>query len=493
MFCVAPRSSRRFQAWARSCKGAGMHLEFLGAAQTVTGSKHLVRTPDATVLLDCGLFQGRRREARQRNQQLGFEPAEIDAVVLSHAHIDHAGALPLLVRGGYEGPIYATPATRDLCAIMLLDAAMIQEADARYINKVIVRDGADMEPVEPLYRVADAQRVLERIVCLPYHRPQTIAPGVTLTFFDAGHVLGSAISVLDVEDEGQRRRLAYTGDLGRRAVRLLRPAEIPPGVDHVMMETTYGDRLHGPPDELEAQLEIVVRRTIERGGKVLIPSFALERAQELLHALGRLRRQHRLPPVPVYLDSPMSVKITDVFRLHPECLRPGLSHDLHGREPLFDFDGLLHVADSEASKAIDAAPDASIIIAASGMCEGGRVVHHLKAMIEDDQNTILIVGFQAQQTLGRRIAERQRRVRIFGVERDLRAEVVTLDGFSAHADRADLLAWATAVRAAGDVREVFLVHGEPGAQKAFERDLLRAGFAHVHLPQQGQRVDLGRS
>lgn len=470
-----------------------MHIEFLGAAQTVTGSKHLVRTPDAAVLLDCGLFQGRRRETRQRNQQLGFDTAEVDAVVLSHAHIDHAGALPILVRNGYSGPIYATPATRDLCAVMLLDAAMIQEADARYINKVIVRDGADMEPVEPLYRVADAQRVLEQIVCLPYHRAQLIAPGITLTFLDAGHVLGSAIAVLDLDDGGHPKRLAYSGDLGRRSVQLLRPAEIPTDVDVLLMESTYGDRLHGPTEDLEHQLEAVLKRTFARGGKVLIPSFALERAQELLHALGRLRRQHRLPPVPVYLDSPMSVKITDVFRLHPECLRPGLGQEGDVRAPLFDFEGLHYVPDPEASKAIDAAPDAAIIIAASGMCEGGRVVHHLKAMIEDDQNTILIVGFQAQQTLGRRIAERQRQVRIFGVQRDLRAEVVSLDGFSAHADQADLVAWARGVREHGNLDQVFLVHGEPSAQHALERELLRAGIPRVTVPQQGQRVALGGS
>lgn len=465
-----------------------MQLEFLGAAQTVTGSKHVVRTPDATVLLDCGLFQGRRRETRLLNQHLGFDPAEIDAVVLSHAHIDHSGALPLLVREGYEGPIYATPATRDLCAVMLLDAAMIQEADARYINKVIVRDGVDMEPVEPLYRVADAERVLRQIVCVPYHRELSIAHGVTLSFLDAGHVLGSAISLLDVNDAGTRKRLAYSGDLGRKQVRLLHPPEVPRDVDILMMESTYGDRLHGPTAKLEEELEAVLRRTFDRGGKVLIPSFALERAQELLHALGRLRRRHRIPPVPVYLDSPLGVKITDVFKLHPECLRESPVDPEVGREPMFDFDGLHYVTDTEESKAIDAAPDSAIIIAASGMCEGGRVVHHLKAMIEDDQNTVLIVGFQAQQTLGRRIVERRPRVRIFGVERDLRAEVVSLDGFSAHGDRDDLVAFAEGVAARGSVKDVVLVHGELSAQKSLERDLLAAGLPRITTPSQGQRI-----
>lgn len=469
-----------------------MQIEFLGAARAVTGSRHLLRTPDAAVLLDCGLFQGRRKETRAQNLRLGFDPAELDAVLLSHAHIDHSGALPLLVKEGYQGPIYATPATRDLCAAMLMDAAHIQEADARYVNKVIVRDGADMDPIEPLYRVADAHRVLEQMVCLPYHRPHAIAPGMTVTFLDAGHVLGSAIVVVDLNDGGHERRLAFSGDLGRTPSRLLRPPEIPLDIDTLLLESTYGDRLHTPIDQLEQQLETVLVRTLARGGKVLIPAFALERAQEVLHALARLRRDRRVPLVPVYVDSPLTVKITDVFKLHPESLREdvrAVGHgDPHGSP--FDFEGLHYVTDIEQSKALDAVEDSAIIISASGMCEGGRVVHHLKAMVENDQHTILLVGFQAQQTLGRRIAEHHARVRIFGVDRDLRAEVVSLDGFSAHADQAGLVAFARACHGKGQLRQTFLVHGELPAQTALAKTLTEAGLSRVTIPSQGENVTI---
>lgn len=466
-------------------------MEFLGAAQTVTGSKHLVRTSRATILLDCGLFQGHRQDARTRNLTLGFDPGEVDAVVLSHAHIDHSGALPLLVKQGYRGPIYATPATRDLCAVMLLDAAMIQEADARYINKLIARGQSNMDPVTPLYTTADAERVLEQMVCVPYHREQRVAPGALLTFLDAGHVLGSAISVLDLDEGRRRHRLAFTGDLGRHDPPLLRNAEVPSGVDTLLMESTYGDRLHAPIEEMDGALEKVLKRTFERGGKVLIPSFALERAQEIIHTLARLRREHHMPPIPIYVDSPLTVKITDVFRLHPECLQPGLGPGHLHADPAFDFERLRYIEDVEASKALDAEPGSAVIIAASGMCEGGRVLHHLKAMVENDRNTIVIVGFQAQHTLGRRLVERRRRVRIFGVERDLSAEVVVLDGFSAHADQADLLTFAQRCRDRGPIERVVLVHGEPPAQRELSRELARSGFRDVRSPAPGERIVWG--
>ncbi len=465
-----------------------MQIEFLGAAQTVTGSKHLVRTSQATILLDCGLYQGHRHEARTRNLTLGFRPEEVDAVVLSHAHIDHSGALPLLVKQGYRGPIYATPATRDLCAVMLLDAAMIQEADARYINHLIARGQSDMDPGEPLYTTADAERVLEQMVGVPYHRELTVAPGATLSFLDAGHVLGSAISVLDLDEGRRRHRLAFTGDLGRHDPPLLRNAEVPTGVDTLLMESTYGDRFHAPFEEMDGALQKVLQRTFERGGKVLIPSFALERSQEIIHTLARLRREHHIPPIPIYVDSPLTVKITDVFRLHPECLQPGLGPGEMRLASAFDFERLRYIEDVEASKALDAEPGSAVIIAASGMCEGGRVLHHLKAMVEDDRNTIAIVGFQAQHTLGRRLVERRRRVRIFGVERDLSAEVVVLDGFSAHADQRDLLSFAERCRERGPLRQVALVHGEPPAQRALARELGHRGFRDVLIPAPGEHL-----
>jgi metallo-beta-lactamase family protein len=465
-------------------------LEFIGAAKTVTGSKHLLRTSRAAVLLDCGLFQGRRRESFEQNRNIPVDGRTLDAVVLSHAHIDHSGALPLLCRNGFDGPVYATPATRDLAAPMLLDAAMIQEADARHIARLIERGEPDLEPVEPVYGEADVAKALAQMVGLPYHRRQTVAPGVAVTFIDAGHVLGSAIVVLDVDDDGQTLRLAFTGDLGRHHLPILRDPEVPGGVECLLTESTYGDRLHGPIELLGEELAAVIRRTHERGGKVVIPSFALERAQEVVYELKRLREQHRIPALPVYVDSPLTVKLTDIFRMHPECYDDNARALLRGQDSPFQFDGLKYVSDVEASKAIDLEERPSIIIAASGMCEAGRVLHHLRTTISDSRNTVAIVGFQAQHTLGRRLVERRPEVRIFGVMRPRRAEVVVLDGFSAHADQKGLLDFAEAVRERGPLRRVLLVHGEPHAQEVLTRELEARGFPSVSAPAPGERVRL---
>jgi metallo-beta-lactamase family protein len=465
-----------------------MELEFLGAAQTVTGSKHLIHTKSATILLDCGLFQGPRRESIERNKTLGFDAKSLSAVVLSHAHIDHSGALPMLAKLGYDGPIYATPATRDLCAAMLSDAAAIQEADSRYINKQIDHGESDMERVEPLYDQNDVLGVLGAMIGVPYHRRVPIAPGVDLTFFDAGHVLGSGIVVLDVDEDGQRKRLVFTGDLGRKRMPILRDPECPPGADVLMMESTYGDRLHPPIEEMDDKLAAVLKRVYERGGRVIIPSFALERTQEIVFALKALEKQNRMPPMPVYVDSPLTVKITDVFRLHPECFDAETRALLAGRESPFDFDRLRYVSSTDDSKRIDSDPGPAIVISASGMCEAGRVLHHLKASVEDPKNAVLIVGFQAPHTLGRRILEHRPRVKIFGVERDLRAEVVVMNGFSAHADQRDLVDFVTEAKQGGRLKQVLLVHGDPEPQKKLA-ELIRAdGIDQVAAPATGDRI-----
>jgi metallo-beta-lactamase family protein len=467
-----------------------MEIEFIGAARTVTGSKHLVRARHANVLLDCGLFQGSRRESNERNRHLGVDARSLDAVVLSHAHIDHSGALPMLAKAGYEGSIYCTPATRDLCAAMLLDAANIQESDARFINKQIERGQHDLDPVEPLYSEADVTRVLERMISVPYHRKIPVAPGVSATFLDAGHVLGSAMTVLDVDEDGKKTRLVFTGDLGRRHMPILRDPECPPDADVLLMESTYGDRLHAPIEEMDDKLAAVLKRVHERGGKVIIPSFALERAQEIVFALKALQRQGRMPPMPVYVDSPLTVKITDVFKLHPECYDEETRALIAGKESPFDFDHLKYVSSPEDSKAIDADDTPSIIISASGMCEAGRILHHLKASVEDPKNAVLIVGFQAAHTLGRRIVERRPRVKIFGVERDLRAEVVVMNGFSAHADQKDLVDFVAQGKKGGKLRSVILVHGDPGPQKILTELLARGGMDAVHAPAAGERLAL---
>jgi metallo-beta-lactamase family protein len=467
-----------------------VQIEFVGAANEVTGSMHLLRTKHANVLLDCGMYQGRRQESLARNRELPLDVPKIDAVVLSHAHIDHSGALPLLVKKGYQGPIFTTPATRDLCVAMLEDAAMIQAADARHLNKMRDRDGLDIPRAEPLYDEKDVVRTLASVVALPYHRGVPIAPGVRCTFMDAGHVLGSAICLLDVDDDGKTKRICFTGDLGRKNMPILRDPDLPDGIDVLLTESTYGDRLHAPIQEMDERLQEVVARTTKRGGKVVVPSFALERAQEIVFALKKLERSGKLPQIPVYVDSPLTVKITDVFKLHPECYDEE-TRELLRRDSPFDFAALRYVSDKEDSKAIDAKSEPCVIISASGMCESGRVLHHLKATIEDEKNTVCIVGFQAQHTLGRRLVEQRARVRIFGVERDRRAEVVVLNGFSAHADQKELLDFAVAARdRGGKLSKIALVHGEPKAQDALVGKLQEKGFTNVHAPARGTRLEV---
>ena len=495
-----------------SCNLATMHIEFVGAAQTVTGSMHLLRTEHATVLLDCGLFQGKRRESYEKNRRLALDAHAIDAVVLSHAHIDHSGALPMLIKAGYDGPIYATPATRDLCAVMLRDAAAIQQGDARFLNREAEKEGADVPRVEPLYEDEDVIETIGRFYSVPYRhagigpaararaaRPVDrgpraagvpIAPGVRLQFLDAGHVLGSAITVLDVEEGGKTKRVVFTGDLGRYDRPILRDPEVAEGANVLITESTYGDRLHDGTDKMDDDLARVVRRTYERGGKLLIPSFALERAQEVIFALKKLRQAEHIPRIKVYVDSPLTVQITDIFKLHPECYDPETRALIRGHDSPFDFPDLRYVDSVEDSKAIDAEREPSIIISASGMCEAGRILHHLKASIEDAKNTVLIVGYQAQHTLGRRLVEQRARVRIFGVERERRADVVVLNGFSAHADQRDLVNYAAATADRGALEHVALVHGDPKPQQILAQLLAARGLGQPAIPAPGARLEL---
>lgn len=479
-----------------------MQLEFIGAAQTVTGSMHLLRTSAGAIMLDCGLFQGRRNEAYARNRDLDVPLGEVKAVVLSHAHIDHSGALPILVKRGFRGNIYLTPATRSLCAVMLRDAAAIQQADARHLNKQRLRDdvppsglGDEDREIVPLYDDEDVVHALERMIAVPYHAKVTVMPGVELTFLDAGHVLGSAIVVLDVDDRGQKRRVVFTGDLGRSERPILRDPEIPENVDVLISESTYGDRLHDVRDKMDDDLARVVTRTVARGGKVIIPSFALERAQEVIYALKALRRAGAIPKVPVYVDSPLTVKITDVFKLHPECYDAEARAMLRGKDSPFDMEDLHYVEDKEESKSITGDDRPAIIIAASGMCEAGRVLHHLRAGIEDAKNTILIVGYQAVHTLGRRLVEKRTRVRIFGTQRERRAEVVVLNGFSAHADQKDLVDFASrcfpgGVGGGDRAPQVVLVHGDLQPQRVLAAKLAAASLGDAAIPAPGDLIEV---
>lgn len=386
--------------------------------------------------------------------------------------------------------MYATPATRDLAAPMLLDAAMIQAADARTIARLVERGEPGVEPVEPLYGEADVTKALSQMISVPYHRRQAVAPGVAVTFLDAGHVLGSAIVVVDVDDDGQNLRLAFTGDLGRHHLPILRDPEVPGGVDCLLTESTYGDRRHGPVERLGEDLAAVVDRTSARGGKIVIPSFALERTQEIVYELKLLRRRNAIPNIPVYVDSPLTVKLTEIFRLHPECYDEAARELLRGQDSPFEFEGLRYVSDVDESKRIAEETRPAIIISASGMCEAGRVLHHLRATIGDSRNTVVIVGFQAAHTLGRRLVERRPEVRIFGLPHARRAEVVVLNGFSAHADQQGLLDFAEAVRRQGPLRRVILVHGEAPAQEALARALFARGFPTVNVPAPGESLRL---
>ncbi|MEI6806037.1 MAG: MBL fold metallo-hydrolase [Myxococcaceae bacterium] len=467
-----------------------IELEFIGAARTVTGSKHLLRTSKASVLLDCGLFQGHRQEAFEKNRNIPVDVKKIDAVVLSHAHIDHSGALPALYKMGYRGSIFATPATRDLCSPMLMDTANIMRSDAVHIEKLISKGVQGLTPAEPLYDQDDVIGTLGLMVGLPYHRKQLIAPGIELTLIDAGHILGSAICVLDIEDAGEHKRLAFTGDLGRKHLPILRDPEIPEGVSCLLMESTYGDRRHDPIEPTSKALSDAINHAFKRGGKIVVPTFALERAQEIIYILKKLREKKEIPNIPVYVDSPLTVKLTDVFKLHPECYDLEFFEVLHGRESPFEFPGLTYVSSVEDSKRIDSEIVSSVILSASGMCEGGRILHHLQATIEDPKNMILIVGYQAEHTLGRGIVEKRSEVKIFGQAQALNAEVRVLNGFSAHADQTDLIAFAQAVAVKGNLERIVLVHGEHKAQEALSQQLTYQKFQQVNIPKPGETIEI---
>lgn len=461
-----------------------MHIQFMGGTDTVTGSKHLVEAAGCRLLRDMGLFQGRRQEADAINRRLPVEPGRLDHVLISHAHIDHCGTLPLLVASGYEGPVHATRATAALCEIMLKDAAHIQESDAAYLNQKTNRKG--MDPVVPLFTMRDAEQAVRLFRGHGYHDAIELAPGFTMTSYDAGHILGSALTAFDLRENGRSARVGYAVDLGRFGLPLIRDPEAMAPVDVLVIESTYGNRRHADAAKAEDQLLDVAQRTLDRGGKVIIPSFALERAQEVLYHLSSLILQGRLRQVPVYLDSPMATAVAKVFDAHPEYL------DEETRK-LYAAMGCLTcppwvrpsitVADS---KAITASSEPAIVIAASGMCEHGRILHHLKHGIGNPDNTVVLVGYQAQHTLGRRLQEGETEVRIFGDIFTRRAAVESLSAFSAHADCDDLVRYVATVRP----RRTFLVHGEQEQREALAATLRERGLGDVFLPREGDVAEL---
>ncbi len=458
-----------------------MEIEFYGAAREVTGSCHILRINGKTVLLDCGMFQGKRKDAEQKNRTLPVPIAEIDSIVLSHAHIDHSGRLPFLVAEGYSGTIWATSATRDLCAVMLADSAHIQEKDAEFLAK------RKKEFIQPLYGIRHAIRTMELMVAVPYNKPFDVVQGVQGTYVDAGHILGSASVILDCVEDGQSKRLVFSGDIGRSGLAIIKDPVPPTGADALIMESTYGNREHESVDGARARLAEIVRDTAARGGRVLIPAFAVGRTQEIIYNLHSLIRESAIPAIPIYIDSPLAIDTTTVFEMHPEAFDQ--SEDMVKKvQELFDFPLIHYTRDVEESKALAFQNGPMIIIAASGMAEAGRILHHLAQGASNPRNTILIVGFQAEHTLGRRIVEKAPILRIFGEEIPLRATVEVINGYSAHADRNELRAWLDVVRAGSpNLKSVQLVHGEPEAQDTLKTSLEVKGYA-VDCPEPHTRV-----
>jgi len=468
-----------------------MELEFQGAARTVTGSMHLVRVGNRRILLDCGLFQGHRDEARKINSEFPFAVDSIDAVVVSHAHIDHTGNLPGFVRQGYRGPVFCTRATTDLLSVMLRDSAFIQERDAEFINKKHRRKW--LPPVTPLYTRDDVEETLPLLHGFDYETSFDVTDGIACRFEDAGHILGSASLMLTLRENGTTRNLAFTGDLGRTGLPILRdPVFIGDQADLLVTESTYGGRFHAPVDEMQGQLLDPILRAADRRGKIIIPGFAVGRTQEIVYMLHNLSAEGKIPYLPVFVDSPLSVNVTDVFRKHPECFDKETLEILHSpsnNDP-FGFDRLTYIRDVEHSKELNDRPGPFIVIAASGMCDNGRIVHHLANSIEDPRNMVIIVGYQAENTLGKKLVLKQPVVNIFGEPHELKAEVVVLNSFSGHADRNDLLGYIGKFDKK-KLKKTFIVHGDPDQSEKLAGGLQNLGFGDIHVPSRGDRATIG--
>lgn len=459
-----------------------MKITSYGAAGEVTGSKHLLEINGYKLLLDCGMFQGRRLESDKKNRHLGFSTDSLNAMILSHAHIDHSGLLPMLAKHGYQGPIYCTHATRDLCSIMLQDSANIQQRDAEWLSR------KQMTFVPPLYALEDVHEVMRRFIAASYNMRIPVLPDVFVTFHEAGHVLGSSMIELEYAENGKQRRFIFSGDIGRKDMAILRNPWEPTDADVVMMESTYGDREHGPREFMEEKLAAIINATVERQGKVIIPSFALERAQEIIYALKRLELNNAIPDVPVFVDSPLTANITHIFRQHTESFNDEFRKLMDEAGDPFELKHIRYIRPVSESMKLNDLKGPAIIIAAAGMCEHGRILHHIKNHASNPKNTILIVGFQAQHTLGRRIVERQREIKVFGVKRALNAEVKVMNEFSAHAGRSELINFGK--RFKDRAERVLLVHGEPEPMNSLREALQAEGVQHVAPMKEGETIEV---
>jgi metallo-beta-lactamase family protein len=447
---------------------------------------HLVEANGKRILLDCGLFQGNRKEAFEKNRQMPVDPATLDAVVLSHAHIDHSGNLPTLARHGFRGKVYSTPATRDLCDIMLRDSAYLQMRDLEIVNKKRAAQGKNL--FEPLYEQPDVDTIMSRFVTESLKAETDLGEGIRLSFHNAGHILGSALVQIDVKPrDGRTRRLLFSGDLGQPGQPILRDYDYPQGADVLLIESTYADRDHPTSEDVKGRLKGFIDDIHQLKSKLIIPAFSVGRTQQVLYYLNRLTEEGRMPPTKVYVDSPLSLKATQVYAKHRECYDDDASDILRqGIDPM-KFPGLQFVESVDQSKALNEEPGPMVVIAASGMCEGGRVLHHLKHTVGDPRNIILIVGYQAENTLGRRIVDRQSPLRILGDEFELRARVHTINALSAHADRTALMRWFDGVK--GNLSRVFAIHGEPEKVAAMTELVKQHGVENAVAPVSGQTFE----
>lgn len=463
-----------------------MQIQFHGAAKTTTGSMHLLEVNGKRVLLDCGLYQGRRKVAFEKNRNLPFDPRGVNACVLSHAHIDHSGNLPTLVKNGFTGRIYATPATVDLCAIMLPDSAYLQQRDVEYVNRKRVRQGK--KPFEPLYLSEDVDETLNRFQGVRYGAPREVSPGVKVTFHDAGHILGSAVVEIELTENGETKRLLFTGDLGRENMPILKDPVVVTDVDILLTESTYGNRLHPKEEDVKAELLELCEKAMKRRARMVIPAFSVGRTQQVLYFLHQLWSDGRLPEIPVFVDSPLSLKATKVHDDHPECYDHTMKVMARSSDEPFSMGRITFVETLDQSKALNKMNGPVIIISASGMCEGGRILHHLKHTVEDRRNIILIVGYQAEHTLGRRLVHRRNPIKIFGERYHLGAEVRSIQALSAHADRDELLSY---IRKVGpEVERAFVVHGEPEQSVPFAKALEELGARNVRVPDMGEKAQI---
>lgn len=440
---------------------------------------HQLSVDGQRVLLDCGMYQGRRKKTEQENRNFPFAPESVRAVMLSHAHIDHSGNLPLLAKRGFRGPIYTTSATADLCDAMLRDTAHIQESDALFVNKRQKKRGRGEPDVEPLYDASDVERTLPMFQNVEYHQPKQVLQGLAYEAYDAGHMLGSACLAMSIQDGNRTVRLGFSGDVGRPGLPIIRDPERMPPLDYLILESTYGDRLHDPATAVREKIEDVLKRTVGRGGRLIVPAFAVGRVQQLVLELHTLFNQDRIPPVPIFVDSPLAVNVTRVFRAHPECFDADTRRFLDNQEDPFGFKRLQYIRDVEESKKLNDLNGSFVVISPSGMCEAGRVLHHLRNNIGDSRNTVLLTGFQAANTLGRKLQDGMRIVNIFGDPTEVNAEVVSLNALSGHADRDELLVWLEPM--ARTLKKAFLVHGEPPASAALA-DAIKSRYGIEAIP-----------